>query len=241
MKKLIYIVAMSVLLLSACNVEKAEETDNAQEESDKAKAEKEAEKEAKRIAKEEEKKAKEEEKKAKQEAKEAEKEEKRKAKEDEKKAKEEAKNNADKEAKEKAEAEAKSKEEAKSVANDSVKSKDSKEDLKKMVSDIVSTDLNGTTINDLIVNNYQAEENKYIVLPHLKWETKNSKKRTVEMLEMYSDHIAAKLYEQKGIEEITIFWEVPYHLEGENIAKFNYMRNANGMAKNDKWLAPVLQ
>ncbi|KOP69763.1 hypothetical protein AMS59_22925 [Lysinibacillus sp. FJAT-14745] len=60
MKKLFYIGAMSALLLTACGVEKAEVTDNAQEESAKAK-EKESEQ------------AKEEEKKAKQEAKEAEK------------------------------------------------------------------------------------------------------------------------------------------------------------------------
>lgn len=99
MKKLLYIGAMSALLLTACGEEKAEETDTSQEESDKAKekeaeqAKKEAEKEAKQKAKEEEKiakqEAKEEEKKAKAEAKlkeeqerEAEKEEKRKAKEE---------------------------------------------------------------------------------------------------------------------------------------------------------------
>ena len=43
MKKLFYVGAMSALLLTACGVEKAEETDKAQEESDKAK-DKEAEK-----------------------------------------------------------------------------------------------------------------------------------------------------------------------------------------------------
>lgn len=224
MKKLFYIGAMSVLLLSACNVEKTEVETKAHEELDKAK-----EKEEEQAKKEANKKAKEEEKQTKKEEKAAKKEEERRAKEEEKKSKEEAKKKAEKE------------EKPKSVAEDKAKSKDSKEDLKKMVSDIVSTDLNGTKINDLIVNNYQAEENKYIVLPHLKWDTKNSKKRTIEMLEMYSDHIAAKLYEQKGIEEITVFWEVPYYLKGDNIAKFNYTRTLKGMSKNDTWLAPVLQ
>ena len=137
--------------------------------------------------------------------------------------------------------ETKPKEETKPVKKEVIIEPDSKEEIKKIVKNIVSTDLSETKINDLTVNNYQGEENKYIVLPHLKWEVENSKKTTVEMLEMYSDNIAAKLYEQPGIEEITVFWEVPYHLEGENIAKFNYTRTTTGMAKNDKWLAPVLK
>ncbi|QDP99635.1 hypothetical protein FOH38_03155 [Lysinibacillus fusiformis] len=90
------------------------------------------------------------------------------------------------------------------------------------------------------MNNYQTEDNKYIVMPHLKWNVKNGKKTTVEMLEMYNDHIAAKLYEP-AVEEITVFWEVPFHLEGNNIAKFNYTHTTTGMAKNDKWLAYVLK
>lgn len=61
------------------------------------------------------------------------------------------------------------------------------------------------------------------------------------MLDIYSDNLAAKLYEREGIEEITVFWEVPHHLEGENIAKFNYTRTDSGMAKMDKWLDPALQ
>ncbi len=74
-----------------------------------------------------------------------------------------------------------------------------------MVKKIVSADLMQTKISEILVNNYQAEDNKYIVLPHLKWDAQNSKKTTVEILEMYSDNIAAKLYEQPGIEEITVF------------------------------------
>ncbi|QGG51630.1 hypothetical protein [Lysinibacillus pakistanensis] len=123
MKKLLYIGTMSILLLTACGIEKAEIIDKAQEELDKVKereaekAKKEAEKEAKQKAKEEKKKAKEEEKKEKQEAKEVEKEAKQRAKEEEKKAKEEEKKakleakEAEKEEKKKTKEEAKLKEE----------------------------------------------------------------------------------------------------------------------------------
>ena len=119
--------------------------------------------------------------------------------------------------------------------------KDVKEEIKGVVEAIVSDDLKRTNIKDVTVNNYQGEEGKFIVLPYLEWEVKNSKDTTVEMLEMYSDNLAAKLYEQEDIEEITIFWEVPYHLEGDNVAKFNYKRSDMGMAKLDIWLAPVLK
>lgn len=121
------------------------------------------------------------------------------------------------------------------------KPKDVKEEIKEITEGIISKDLNRAKINNLMVNNFQGEENKFIVLPHLKWEVKNGKGTTIEMLEMYSDNLAAKLYEREGIEEITVFWEVPHHLEGDNIAKFNYTRTDNGMAKMDKWLDPVLQ
>lgn len=131
--------------------------------------------------------------------------------------------------------------ESQPVSNEINSETDSKMEIKKIVKSIVSSDLNKTIVKDIAVNNYQAEENKYIVLPHLKWEVENSKKTTVEMLEMYSDHIAATLYEQSGVEEITVFWEVPYHVTGDNIAKFNYLRKDGGMAKNEKWLAPVLR
>lgn len=162
--------------------------------------------------------------------------------EEERKAKEEEQAAKEKEVQEKPQVtESKSKEETKPVVKEVVIETDKKEDIKKTVEKIVSTDLKKTKIKELSVNNYQANENQYIVLPHLKWEVKNGKKMTVEMLEMYSDNIAAKLAEEKGIQEITVFWEVPFHLEGENIAKFNYMRTGNGMAKSDKWLAPLLQ
>lgn len=126
--------------------------------------------------------------------------------------------------------------------DESVTKEDSpKEEIKKAVESIVSEDLKRTQITELTINNYQGEDGQFIVLPYLKWEVKNGKDTTVEMLEMYSDNLAAKLYEQEGIKEITIFWEVPHHLEGENVAKFNYERSDKGMAKMDKWLAPVLQ
>ncbi|MEK3887330.1 hypothetical protein [Bacillus sp. FSL K6-3431] len=58
---------------------------------------------------------------------------------------------------------------------------------------------------------------------------------------MYSDNIAAKLAEETDVSEITVFWEVPDHLEGNNVAKYMYERSGDGMAKVDNWLAPKIR
>lgn len=119
----------------------------------------------------------------------------------------------------------------------------SREDkIKSVVEAIIHDDLNSTDVNKLEVNeNLGLDDGSYIVLPHLKWNVKNKEKTTREMLEMYSDHLAVKLAEESDVSEITVFWEVPYHLEGDNIAKFMYERSGDGMAKTDNWFAPVLQ
>ncbi|MCZ2258074.1 hypothetical protein [Sporosarcina sp. G11-34] len=115
--------------------------------------------------------------------------------------------------------------------------------LTKTVKSIVKEDFNKVATSKVLVNdNMESDtENNFIVLPHLKWDVKNGAKSTREMLEMYSDHLAAKLADESDVKEITIFWEVPYHLDGENIAKYMYERSGNGMAKVDVWLAPLIR
>ena len=61
------------------------------------------------------------------------------------------------------------------------------------------------------------------------------------MLERYSDDLAATLAKHQNIEEITVFWEVPYHLEGSNSVKTNYLRSGERMAIEDRWFDPVLR
>lgn len=110
------------------------------------------------------------------------------------------------------------------------------------VESIVKEDLGGVSIAKLMVNEDMGKEDgTYIVLPHLSWADKNNPKRTRQMLESYSDHLAAKLSDDPYVGEITVFWEVPHHMEGENIVKFSYSRNDKGMAKSGVWYAPILR
>lgn len=116
-------------------------------------------------------------------------------------------------------------------------------DIEKTIKDRVSDEYYDTVIKKIDINENLGsdEEDDYIVLPHLKWDVKNKPKMTREMLELYSDDLAATLAKHTNITEITIFWEVPYHLEGENIAKMHYNRVGDGMAIGKRWYDPLIR
>ncbi|MGE7185751.1 hypothetical protein ACQKKK_17770 [Peribacillus sp. NPDC006672] len=69
----------------------------------------------------------------------------------------------------------------------------------------------------------------------------NNEKRTKNLLEMYSEDLAANLAKEDDISEVTIFWEAPYHLEGQNIAKFTYTRKGENMIIGERWYDPSLR
>ena len=69
----------------------------------------------------------------------------------------------------------------------------------------------------------------------------NNAKRTKNLIEMYSEDLAANLAKEDDISEVTVFWEVPYHLEGQNIAKFTYTKSGEGMAIGERWYDPSLK
>lgn len=104
------------------------------------------------------------------------------------------------------------------------------------VNKVVDADLKDTTITDLRINeDASTDEERYIVLVDLEWDVKNSAGTTKEMLDMYSDHIAAKLAEDKYIHELVLFWTVPYHNEDDNILKRTYENKEDGMFLEDEF------
>ena len=107
--------------------------------------------------------------------------------------------------------------------------------IEKAVKGVVDSDLNSTTINELTINeDASVDEERYIVLANLKWDVKNTANLTKDMLDMYSDHLAAKLADDKNIHELVIFWEVPYHKEGDTILKKTYQNDSDGMYLSDE-------
>ncbi|HEY9571255.1 MAG TPA: hypothetical protein VIR26_09670 [Metalysinibacillus sp.] len=111
-----------------------------------------------------------------------------------------------------------------------------KDNINQTVEGVIADDLSNVTIKKIDINEHMGRnDGTFIVLPHLKLDAKNSASTTLKILEQYSDHLAAKLADDKNVSEITVFWEVPSHLEGDNVAKFMYERSGDDMAKVDKW------
>lgn len=107
--------------------------------------------------------------------------------------------------------------------------------IEKAVKDIAKEDFRKTEITEVRVNkDLSVDEERYIVLVNLRWDVKNKPKMTNEMLQQYSDHLAAKMADFELIYEFVEFWEVPYLKEGDVILKKTYENTGNGMFLKDE-------
>lgn len=98
----------------------------------------------------------------------------------------------------------------------------------------ISDEYTFTVIDSVTLNpDYGTDdENDYIALVYLTWKQKNSLETSKEMLKMYSDDLAATVAsDAPGIQEIAIFWTVPYL---DMKAKYSYERKNNGMYITDE-------
>lgn len=111
-----------------------------------------------------------------------------------------------------------------------------KETIEQAVADIVDK-LQTTTLKDVTINKHAGTDDPddFIVLIYLSFDAKNRANTAKSMIDLYNNEIGARLADIPEITEITTFWEVPYLLEGQNVAKANMERVASGMAFKDKW------
>lgn len=92
------------------------------------------------------------------------------------------------------------------------------------------TEIDSITINDDLGTDVPGD---YIVLVKLIWNGKNSGAMAKETLKVYSDDLAASLYEgSEDVQEIAVFWTVPYLNNGNG--KCAYERKADGMYLTDE-------
>lgn len=129
------------------------------------------------------------------------------------------------------EAEEQAKKEAEEQARKEAQGVDT-EYVKHVADSIITSELRGqvtnTTLESVRVNeNAGTESNKdVVVLVNLSWSTKNLENTTRTMLEMYSDHLAAKLSSQLAEgSEIALFWKAEY--TGLDIKHSYYIKNGN--------------
>lgn len=105
---------------------------------------------------------------------------------------------------------------------------------------IIAENYTDTDINEIAINeNLGTEEGgDYIILARLTWNVKNSGSMSKKMLEMYSSDFAARIgNDQLAVNEVAIFWTVPY-LDNAN-AKWAYERNGEGMYLSDNMMDSV--
>ena len=99
----------------------------------------------------------------------------------------------------------------------------------------INANYTNTILDDLTVNDDLGTDadGDYVVLVNLTWNRKNTGKTSQEMLDMYSSDMAARIYQDMPeVQELCIFWTVPYLNDGT--AKISFEREDNGMAYMDK-------
>lgn len=102
-----------------------------------------------------------------------------------------------------------------------------------------NTDVSNITVNENLGTDL---ENDYILLVYLTWNVKNHADTTKQMLSMYSEDFAARVgTELPNVSEISIFWKVPYYSDTENVIKYSYARQGNGMYETDEMISDLLK
>lgn len=107
------------------------------------------------------------------------------------------------------------------------------QEIEKILTDRITEQYTMTQIDSITINDDLGTDadGDYIALVYLTWNQKNTGKTSKKMLEMYSSDLAATLAENNSsVNEIAIFWTVPYL---NDTAKCNYQRNGNGFAEMD--------
>lgn len=107
--------------------------------------------------------------------------------------------------------------------------------VKTQIKSYINANYTNTILDDLTVNDDLGTDadGDYVVLVNLTWNQKNTGKTSQEMLDMYSSDMAARIYQDMPeVQELCIFWTVPYLNDGT--AKISFERKDNGMAYMDK-------
>lgn len=109
--------------------------------------------------------------------------------------------------------------------------------IAKLAYDRVINKYDKTVVNKITVNEDAGTDapDDYILLVNLTWNVQNSEDTTKDMIRMYCDDLAAYSVEQnKNIQEIAIFWEIPHLKESGTAAKCSYEQKDGKMMLTDK-------
>ncbi|MGN8046081.1 hypothetical protein [Bacillus altitudinis] len=112
-----------------------------------------------------------------------------------------------------------------------------KDDAEIEIKKIIEENYKTTSIEKIEINEDMgaSEKNKLIALVYLSFDALNTSKTAYNMVEMYSDDLAANIgKDHDTVNQIAVFWKVPYIDEDETLAKFSYERSGEHMIITDK-------
>lgn len=113
------------------------------------------------------------------------------------------------------------------------------ERIEKRIEDRVKEEYQTTSVNKISVNQDMGTGEGYILLAYLSFDAKNRAKTAKGMIDMYGEDLGAYIADEKEVNSVTVFWEVPYLNDSGNIAKLMMERKGEGMAIVDRWYAPL--
>ncbi|AVB10320.1 hypothetical protein C3438_12880 [Bacillus velezensis] len=111
------------------------------------------------------------------------------------------------------------------------------------IRELVNEHLHNVSVEDIEVNQDLGTEKKdqLIALVHLSFDLKNSSETTKNMIELYSEDLAARLAEEDtSVSELSVFWKAPYIDEDETLAKFSYKRSGEKMVTSARNVSQLL-
>ena len=121
-----------------------------------------------------------------------------------------------------------------SVLGETSAASNKEQKVKKTVQGYIDDKYTLTTIDRVEVNpDYGTDAaDDYIALVYLTWDQKNTGKTSKEVLDLYSQDMAVRMYgDLPEIQELCVFWTVPYLNNGS--AKISFERSNGGMMITD--------
>lgn len=104
------------------------------------------------------------------------------------------------------------------------------------IESIVEENYKAASIEKIEINQDMStdQDNKLLALVYLSFDFKNTAQTSYNMVEMFSDDLAAKIgSDNESISQLSVFWKVPY-LSDKSAAKFSYERSGDNMIIKSK-------
>ncbi|NUI58974.1 hypothetical protein HUN88_04220 [Bacillus amyloliquefaciens] len=112
------------------------------------------------------------------------------------------------------------------------------------INDLVENNLKNVSVDKIELNQDMSKnkEKQYIALVHLSFNLKNTPERAKKITQTYSEDLAARISDKvKSVDQLIIFWKIPYLNDNAVLAKNSYVRSGSHFIIADQAYQPPLQ